>query len=301
MKKKSLISIDKASFEVKVGLAEMLKGGVIIDVMTPEQAQIAEESGAVAVVALEKNPADIHAEGGISRMSHPEIIQKIQESVSIPVVAKCRIGHFVEAQILESLFIDFIDESELLTPSDEEFYIDKQNFRIPFVCGCKDLGEALRRIGEGAAMIRTKCDPGSNSIANAVRQMRSINRGVNQLSKMDHAELMVESKRLGAPYHLVEEIAETGKLPVPNFAAGGIVTPADAALLMQLGADSIFIGSEVFKFDDAQIRVRAIVEAVAYHRDPVILGRISMGLLDPLLGLELQSIRKEELFNSRGW
>ena len=237
-RKQAANQLEKGSFEVKVGLAEMLKGGVIMDVTTPEQAKIAEDAGAVAVMALERIPADIRAQGGVARMSNAELIQKIQEAVSIPVMAKCRIGHFVEAQILEALFVDFIDESEVLTPADEEYHIDKHNFKIPFVCGCRDLGEALRRIGEGAAMIRTKGEAGSGNIVEAVRHMRAVNRELRRLSKVDHAELMTEAKLMGAPYQLVEQVAKTGKLPVPNFAAGGIATPADAALMMQLGRPS---------------------------------------------------------------
>lgn len=281
MKKKMPISIDKVPFDVKVGLAEMLKGGVIMEVVTPEHAQIAEESGAVAVVA---NAPEIYSQGRISQL---ELIQKIQESVSIPVVAKCSIGHFVEAQILESLFIDFIDESEEIPPTDENCYIDKNSFRVPFVCGCKDLNEALRHIGEGAAMIRTRIENSSTALSGTVQQLRAISRGVRFLSLLEHTELGMEAKKLGAPYQLVEEVARLGRLPVPIFAAGGIVTPADAALMMQLGADSIFIDSQIFQHDDSQSRARAIVEAVAYHKEPLMLARISTGLLDPMLGLEL--------------
>src|SRR5947209_4517117 len=242
----------KGTLEIKVALAEMLKGGVIMDVTTPEQAKIAEDAGAVAVMALERIPSDIRAQGGVTRMSNPELIQKIQEAVSIPVMAKCRIGHFVEAQILEALFIDFIDESEVLTPADEENHIDKNAFRIPFVCGCRDLGEALRRIGEGASLIRTKGEAGTGNIVEAVRHMRTLNREIRQLTIMDPSELMAASKKMGAPYHLVEQVAKSGKLPVPNFAAGGIATPADAALMMQLGAESVFVGSGIFKSEDPQ-------------------------------------------------
>lgn len=292
---------EKGSFEVKVALAEMLKGGVIMDVTTPEQAKIAEDAGAVAVMALERIPSDIRAEGGVSRMSHPELIQKIQESVSIPVMAKCRIGHFVEAQILEALFIDFIDESEVLTPADEENHIDKHLFRIPFVCGCRDLGEALRRIGEGAAMIRTKGEAGTGNIVEAVRHMRSVNRDIRRLAALDPAELMSEAKRLGAPYHLIQQVAKSGKLPVPNFAAGGIATPADAALMMQLGAESVFVGSGIFKSEDPPQRAKAIVEAATYYNDPPMLAKISMGLLHAMKGIEIQSIKREELMSPRGW
>lgn len=292
---------EKGSFEVKVGLAEMLKGGVIMDVTTPEQAKIAEDAGAVAVMALERIPADIRIQGGIARMSHPDLIQRIQETVSIPVMAKCRIGHFVEAQILEALFIDFIDESEVLTPADQDNHIDKNAFRIPFVCGCRDLGEALRRIGEGAAMIRTKGEAGTGDIVEAVRHMRSVMGDIRRLTNMDSTELMGEAKRLCAPYHLIQQVAKTGKLPVPNFAAGGIATPADAALMMQLGAESVFVGSGIFKSEDPPQRARAIVEAVTYYNDPPMLAKISMGLLNAMKGLEVQSIKKEEMMSQRGW
>jgi len=292
---------EKGSFEVKVGLAEMLKGGVIMDVISLEQAKIAEEAGAVAVMALERIPADIRAQGGVTRMSNPELIQKIQEAVSIPVMAKCRIGHFVEAQILEALFVDFIDESEVLTPADEENHIDKHAFRIPFVCGCRDLGEALRRIGEGAAMIRTKGEAGTGNIVEAVRHMRAVMRDIRRIRNMDPSELMTEAKRLAAPYHLVEQISKTGKLPVPNFAAGGIATPADAALMMQLGAESVFVGSGIFKSADPAQRAKAIVAAVTYYKDPEMLVKISMGLMDAMAGLEIQQIKKDDLMAPRGW
>lgn len=301
MCKQSIHQLEKGSFEVKVGLAEMLKGGVIMDVTNQEQAKIAEEAGAVAVMALERIPSDIRAQGGVARMSSAELIQKIQEAVSIPVMAKCRIGHFVEAQILEALFVDFIDESEVLTPADEEYHIDKHNFKIPFVCGCRNLGEALRRIGEGAAMIRTKGEAGSGNIVEAVRHMRAVNRDIKRLVTMDHAELMTEAKILGAPYHLVEQVAKTGKLPVPNFAAGGIATPADAALMMQLGAESVFVGSGIFKSEDPAERAKAIVGATTYYNDPEILAKISMGLLNAMPGLNLQEIKKEDLLAPRGW
>lgn len=292
---------EKGSFEVKVGLAEMLKGGVIMDVTNPEQAKIAEEAGAVAVMALERIPSDIRAQGGIARMSPPELIQKIQEAVSIPVMAKCRIGHFVEAQILEALFVDFIDESEVLTPADEEYHIDKNAFRIPFVCGCRDLGEALRRIGEGAAMIRTKGEAGTGNVVEAVRHMRSVMREIRFLAGMDHAELMTEAKKLGAPFHLVEQVAKTGKLPVPNFAAGGIATPADAALMMQLGAESVFVGSGIFKSEDPLQRAKAIVAAATYFQDSAMLAKISMGLLSAMPGIDIQTLKKEDLLSPRGW
>ena len=291
----------KGSYEVKVALAEMLKGGVIMDVTNAEQAKIAEDAGAVAVMALERIPSDIRAQGGIARMSNPELILKIQESVSVPVMAKCRIGHFVEAQILQALQVDFIDESEVLTPADEENHIDKQVFITPFVCGCRDLGEALRRIGEGAAMIRTKGEAGTGNIVEAVRHMRQVNRDIRRLAMMDHAELMAEAKRLGAPFHLVELIAKTGVLPVPNFAAGGIATPADAALMMQLGAQTVFVGSGIFKSEDPAKRARAIVGAATYYQDPEMLARISMGLLDAMKGIDIRQLKKEDLLAIRGW
>lgn len=301
MQKKSIHQFEKGSFDVKVGLAEMLKGGVIMDVTNPDQAKIAEDAGAVAVMALERIPSDIRSQGGIARMSNAGLIQKIQEAVSIPVMAKCRIGHFVEAQILEALFVDFIDESEVLTPADDEYHIDKHYFKIPFVCGCRDLGEALRRIGEGAAMIRTKGEAGTGNIVEAVRHMRAVKRDINRLAHLDHAELMTEAKRLGAPYHLVEQVARTGKLPVPNFAAGGIATPADAALMMQLGAESVFVGSGIFKSEDPSERAKAIVAAVTYYKDPATLAKISMGLLSAMPGLNILDIKKEDLLAPRGW
>lgn len=301
MSKKNSSKTPKDSFEVKVGLAEMLKGGVIMDVTSVEQAIIAEDAGAVAVMALERIPADIRLEGGVARMTDPELIQRIQESVSIPVMAKCRIGHFVEAQILEALFIDFIDESEVLTPADEENHIDKNAFRIPFVCGCRDLGEALRRIVEGAAMIRTKGEAGTGNIIEAVRHMRTINREIRKLTTLENSELMAESKRLGAPYHIVELVAKTGRLPVPNFAAGGIATPADAALMMQLGAESVFVGSGIFKSEDPPSLAKAMVEAVTYYNDPLKLAHISSGLSQFMKGLSLNQIPANELLHKRGW
>lgn len=294
-------SKEKGSLEVKLALAEMLKGGVIMDVTNAEQAIIAEESGAVAVMALERIPSDIRAQGGIARMSNPDLIQKIQQSVSIPVMAKCRIGHFVEAQILEALQVDFIDESEVLTPADEENHIDKHPFVVPFVCGCRDLGEALRRIGEGAALIRTKGEPGTGNIVEAVRHMRQLMRDVRRLTTMDYSELMAEAKRLGAPFHLVEQVAKNGRLPVPNFAAGGVATPADAALMMQLGAETVFVGSGIFKSEDPAARARAIVGAVTHYRDPDMLARISMGLLDAMKGVDIRLLTKEEILSQRGW
>lgn len=291
----------KGSFEVKVALAEMLKGGVIMDVTTPEQAKIAEDAGAVAVMALERIPSDIRIEGGVARMSNPGLIQQIQKSVSIPVMAKCRIGHFVEAQILEALKVDFIDESEVLTPADDENHIDKWPFNVPFVCGCRDLGEALRRIGEGAAMIRTKGEAGTGNVVEAVRHMRCINRDIRRLQSMEESELMAEAKRLGAPLDLVKQVAKNGKLPVPNFAAGGIATPADAALMMQLGAQTVFVGSGIFKSADPAERARAIVGAATYYRDPDMLANISMGLLDAMKGIDIRKLQKEELLALRGW
>lgn len=291
----------KGSFEVKVALAEMLKGGVIMDVTNVEQACIAEAAGACAVMALERIPSDIRAQGGVARMSNPDLIQDIQKAVTIPVMAKCRIGHFVEAQILESLHIDFIDESEVLTPADEENHIDKHQFNLPFVCGCRDLGEALRRIGEGAAMIRTKGEAGTGNIVEAVRHMRTVNREIRRLTIMDESELMAEAKRLGAPYHLVQLVAQTGKLPVPQFAAGGIATPADAALMMQLGAESVFVGSGIFKSDDPAARARAIVGAVVYYQDPEMLAKISSGLLSGMKGIDIRQLSKQEMLSQRGW
>lgn len=300
MNKKAVHPLEKASFDVKVGLAEMLKGGVIMDVISAEQARIAEDAGAVAVMALERVPADIRAEGGVARMADPELIQLIQESVSIPVMAKCRIGHFAEAQILEALFIDFIDESEVLSPADDENHIDKKAFRIPFVCGCRNLGEALRRISEGAALIRTKGEAGTGDVIEAVRHMRAIQRDIARLTVLDPTELMSEAKRLNAPYHLIEKVAQTGKLPVPNFAAGGIATPADAALLMQLGAETVFVGSGIFKSEDPPRRARAIVEAVTHYKDPLKLATISTGLLSAMRGVSCHELSKESLFSGRG-
>jgi pyridoxal 5'-phosphate synthase pdxS subunit len=294
-------TLEKGSFELKIGLAEMLKGGVIMDVTSIEQAKIAEDAGAVAVMALERIPADIRIEGGVARMANPEHIQKIQNAVSIPVMAKCRIGHFVEAQILESLFVDFIDESEVLTPADEVNHIYKHAYKIPFVCGCKDLGEALRRIGEGAAMIRTKGEAGTGNIVEAVRHMRTLRGQIRALVRMDPEELMKEAKLLGAPYELVKQVALSGKLPVPNFAAGGIATPADAALMMQLGAESVFVGSGIFKSEDPPQRAKAIVAAVTYFEDPEMLAKISTGLMSAMKGIEILRIKKEDLLSVRGW
>ena len=293
--------MEKGSFEVKVGLAEMLKGGVIMDVTNAEQAKMAEDAGAVAVMALERIPADIREDGGIARMSNPKMIKDIQKIVSIPVMAKCRIGHFAEAQILESLEVDFVDESEVLTPADEKNHIDKNKFKIPFVCGCRDLGEALRRIGEGAAMIRTKGEAGSGNIVEAVRHMRSVIGDIKALTVMSEDELMAESKRLSAPYELVKQTAKLGKLPVPNFAAGGIATPADASLMMQLGAETLFVGSGIFKSEDPPARAKAMVEATTHWDKPEILARVSEGLLEAMKGIDISEIPEGQLLQERGW
>ena len=279
----------------------MLKGGVIMDVVTPEHAKIAEEAGAAAVMALERVPADIRASGGVARMSDPKMIREIQETVSIPVMAKCRIGHFVEAQILEALGVDFIDESEVLTPADEAYHVEKHGFKVPFVCGCRDLGEALRRIGEGAAMIRTKGEAGTGDIIEAVRHMRTVMDGVRRLTVLPKEQLMSEAKMLGAPYDLVVEIAATGKLPVPNFSAGGIATPADAALMMQLGAESVFVGSGIFKSGNPERRAKAIVEAVTYYQDPKKLAEISYDLGEAMVGIGLSELPEEQRIAGRGW
>ena len=292
---------EKGSFRVKSGLAEMLKGGVIMDVTNKEQAKIAEDAGAVAVMALERVPSDIRAEGGVARMADPSIIEKIVEAVTIPVMAKARIGHFVEAQILEALGVDYIDESEVLTPADESHHIDKSGFTVPFVCGATDLGEALRRVGEGAAMIRTKGEAGTGNVVEAVRHMRSINRGIMQVKGMPKEELMSAAKDLRAPYELVLEISKTGRLPVVNFSAGGLATPADAALMMQLGADGVFVGSGIFKSDDPAARAKAIVEATTNFNDPKILAGISKGLGPAMVGIEIGDIPESGLLQNRGW
>ncbi|HEY6420486.1 MAG TPA: pyridoxal 5'-phosphate synthase lyase subunit PdxS [Candidatus Binataceae bacterium] len=289
------------TLRLKTGLAEMLKGGVIMDVVSAEHAKIAEAAGAVAVMALERVPADIRKEGGVARMSPVRKIREIQAAVTIPVMAKVRIGHFVEAQILESLGVDFIDESEVLTPADESFHIDKHAFKVPFVCGARDLGEALRRIGEGAAMIRTKGEAGSGNIVEAVRHMRAVTSAIRRLTTLRGEELMAAAKELGAPYELVRWVAENGQLPVPNFAAGGIATPADAALMMQLGAESVFVGSGIFKSEDPAERAHAIVQATTHFRDPKVLAEVSDGLRNAMPGLEISSIPKEELLQARGW
>ena len=293
--------MDTGTWTVKKGLAEMLKGGVIMDVVTPEHARIAEEAGACAVMALERVPADIRAAGGVARMSDPKLIREIQAAVTIPVMAKCRIGHFVEAQVLEALKIDYIDESEVLTPADESHHINKHAFKVPFVCGCRNLGEALRRIGEGAAMIRTKGEAGTGNIVEAVRHMRTVMDEIRKLQNMPEEELMSEAKELGAPYELVAEVHRTGKLPVVNFAAGGVATPADAALMMQLGADGVFVGSGIFKSSNPAERARAIVQATTHYNDPQIIAEVSAGLGEAMRGLEIGSIPKEELLATRGW
>jgi pyridoxal 5'-phosphate synthase pdxS subunit len=287
--------------KVKRGLAQMLKGGVIMDVVTAEHARIAEEAGAVAVMALERVPADIRAHGGVARMSDPALIQEIMDAVSIPVMAKCRIGHFVEAQILEALGVDYIDESEVLTPADEQNHIDKHPFKIPFVCGCRNLGEALRRIGEGAAMIRTKGEAGTGDVVEAVRHARSVLGAIRQLQGMPEDELMRFSKEIQAPYELVKETRELGRMPVVNFAAGGIATPADAALMMQLGVDGVFVGSGIFKSGDPAKRGKAIVEAVTHFQDAKILAEISKGLGEPMVGIEVTDLPEGERLAERGW
>jgi pyridoxal 5'-phosphate synthase pdxS subunit len=286
---------------VKSGLAEMLKGGVIMDVTTAEQARIAEDAGAVAVMALERVPADIRAEGGVARMADATKVREIQESVTIPVMAKARIGHFVEAQILEALEVDYIDESEVLTPADEEHHIDKWDFRVPFVCGCRNLGEALRRISEGAAMIRTKGEAGTGDIVNAVRHMRAVFGGIRRLQSLREEELYSEAKELAAPHEYVKWVAENGRLPVVTFTAGGIATPADAALCMQLGADGVFVGSGIFKSEEPSVRAKAIVEATTHYNDPEILARVSAGLGEPMRGLAAAALAPEELLETRGW
>ena len=293
--------MEKSTFEIKVGLAEMLKGGVIMDVTNADQAKIAEDAGAVAVMALERIPADIRKDGGIARMSDPELIRGIQKTVSIPVMAKCRIGHFAEAQILQSLEIDFIDESEVLTPADDNNHIYKHDFKVPFVCGARNLGEALRRIGEGAAMIRTKGEAGSGNIVEAVRHMRTITNDIKRLTGMDNDQLMAETRDMRAPFSLVQQVAKIGKLPVPNFSAGGIATPADAALMMQLGAQSLFVGSGIFKSDDPAIRAKAIVDATTYFMDAKKLAEISTGLKPAMKGLDISEIPEDQMLQERGW
>ncbi|HSB70257.1 MAG TPA: pyridoxal 5'-phosphate synthase lyase subunit PdxS [Candidatus Methylomirabilis sp.] len=293
--------MEKGTWTVKVGLAQMLKGGVIMDVVTPDQARIAEEAGACAVMALERVPADIRAAGGVARMADPTVIEAIKRAVTIPVMAKCRIGHFVEAQILEALGVDYIDESEVLTPADEEHHIYKHPFTVPFVCGCRDLGEALRRIGEGAAMIRTKGEAGTGNVVEAVRHARAVLGAIRRLQGLTQDELMAETKNLRAPHELVAEVARTGRLPVVNFAAGGIATPADAALMMQLGVDGVFVGSGIFKSADPAVRAKAIVQATTHFKDATRLAEVSRGLGEAMPGLDVRSMKPEELLATRGW
>lgn len=293
--------MDKSTWTTKIGLAQMLKGGVIMDVVTPDQARIAEEAGAVAVMALERVPADIRAQGGVARMSDPQLICSIMDAVTIPVMAKARIGHFVEAQVLEALEIDYIDESEVLTPADEEHHINKHAFKVPFVCGCRNLGEALRRLAEGAAMLRTKGEAGTGNVVEAVRHARSVYGDIRRLQSLSQDERFAAAKELQAPYELVNQVAETGRLPVVNFAAGGIATPADAALMMQLGVDGVFVGSGIFKSSDPASRARAIVEATTHYNDPKIIAEVSKGLGEPMRGLEIGSIPEEQLLAERGW
>jgi pyridoxal 5'-phosphate synthase pdxS subunit len=289
------------TYTVKKGLAQMLKGGVIMDVVTAEHAKIAEDAGAVAVMALERVPADIRAQGGVARMSDPELILQIMDTVSIPVMAKCRIGHFVEAQILEAIGVDYIDESEVLTPADEENHIYKHDFKVPFVCGCRNLGEALRRIGEGAAMIRTKGEAGTGDIVEAVRHARTVIGEIRHLQNLPDEELMAFSKEIGAPYHLVVETHQDGRLPVVNFAAGGVATPADAALMMQLGVDGVFVGSGIFKSSDPAKRAAAIVKAVTHYNDPYILAEVSRNLGEPMVGRNVSTMPEVERLAGRGW
>lgn len=290
-----------ATEKTKKGLAQMLKGGVIMDVVTVEHAKIAEDAGAVAVMALERVPADIRAHGGVARMSDPELIKKIMDAVTIPVMAKVRIGHFVEAQILEALGVDYIDESEVLTPADEEYHINKHEFKVPFVCGCRDLGEALRRINEGAAMIRTKGEAGTGNVVEAVRHQRAVVRDIEVLQKMSDKQIEERAKEMRVPVDLVKEVKKLGKLPVVNFAAGGIATPADAALMMQLGVDGVFVGSGIFKSTDPSSRAKAIVEATTQYNNPDILAKVSEGLGEPMHGIEISTIPQEELLAKRGW
>jgi pyridoxal 5'-phosphate synthase pdxS subunit len=292
---------ETGTFRVKAGLAQMLKGGVIMDVTTAEQARIAEEAGACAVMALERVPADIRAQGGVARMADPEKILEIMEAVTIPVMAKCRIGHFVEAQLLEALGVDYIDESEVLTPADEAHHVNKHAFKVPFVCGCRNLGEALRRIGEGAAMIRTKGEAGTGNVVEAVRHARAVLGEIRRLTAMPPEEWMAYAKEIGAPYELVKEVAETGVLPVVNFAAGGLATPADAALMMQLGVDGVFVGSGIFKSSDPARRAKAIVEATTHYNDPDIIAGVSRGLGEAMVGIEISAIPESELLAERGW
>jgi pyridoxal 5'-phosphate synthase pdxS subunit len=291
----------ETAFTLKTGLAEMLKGGVIMDVTTADQAKIAEDAGAVAVMALERVPADIRAQGGVARMADPTKIKEIMQAVSIPVMAKVRIGHFAEAQILQAMGVDYIDESEVLTPADEAHHVDKFAFTVPFVCGARNLGEALRRIGEGAAMIRTKGEAGSGNVVEAVRHMRAVQGAMKRLTVLGPEELMAEAKELGAPYELVKLVATTGKLPVPNFAAGGIATPADASLMMQLGAEAVFVGSGIFKSGDPERRAKAIVQATTHYLDADLLARVSENLGEPMVGINISTLESGELLQTRGW
>jgi len=293
--------METGTWKVKTGLAQMLKGGVIMDVVTPEHAKIAEDAGACAVMALERVPADIRAAGGVARMADPTIVEAIMKTVSIPVMAKCRIGHFVEAQTLEALGVDYIDESEVLTPADEAHHVWKHDFKVPFVCGCRNLGEALRRIGEGAAMIRTKGEAGTGDIVEAVRHMRTVMDNIRKLVNMPQEELMAEAKELGAPYELLAEIKKAGKLPVVNFAAGGIATPADAALMMQLGADGVFVGSGIFKSSNPEARAKAVVKATTHYQDARIIAEVSKNLGDAMTGQSVKQLSENELLASRGW
>ncbi|HLB27834.1 MAG TPA: pyridoxal 5'-phosphate synthase lyase subunit PdxS [Dehalococcoidales bacterium] len=293
--------METGTWKVKTGLAQMLKGGVIMDVVTAEHAKIAEEAGACAVMALERVPSDIRAAGGVARMSDPTVIEAIMKAVTIPVMAKCRIGHFVEAQVLEALGVDYIDESEVLTPADEHYHVWKHDFKVPFVCGCRDLGEALRRIGEGAAMIRTKGEAGSGNIVEAVRHMRAVQDGIRKLVGTPQEELMTAAKDMGAPFDLVEEVHKTGKLPVVNFAAGGVATPADAALMMQLGADGIFVGSGIFKSSNPAARAAAIVKATTHYKNPEIIAEVSKQLGEAMPGLDIKQIPADKLLATRGW
>lgn len=293
--------METSTWKTKAGLAQMLKGGVIMDVVTPEQAQIAEEAGAVAVMALERVPADIRKHGGVARMSDPDMIVRIMETVTIPVMAKARIGHFVEAQVLEAIGVDYIDESEVLTPADEDNHINKHRFKVPFVCGCRNLGEALRRIAEGAAMIRTKGEAGTGNVVEAVRHARQLHADMRRIQTMDEDELFVVAKQLQAPYELVKQVRELGKLPVVNFAAGGIATPADAALMMQLGVEGVFVGSGIFKSGDPARRAKAIVEATTHYNDPKIVAEVSKGLGEAMVGINISDIPESDLLAVRGW
>jgi pyridoxal 5'-phosphate synthase pdxS subunit len=293
--------VETGTWKVKTGLAQMLKGGVIMDIVNAEQAKIAEESGACAVMALERVPADIRAAGGVARMADTRIIEEVMKAVSIPVMAKCRIGHFVEAQVLEAIGVDFIDESEVLTPADEANHVWKHDFKVPFVCGCRNLGEALRRIGEGAAMIRTKGEAGTGNVVEAVRHMRAVMDGIRRVVNTPEDELMAIAKEMSAPFEIVKEIHKTGKLPVVNFAAGGIATPADAALMMQLGAEGVFVGSGIFKSADPEKRAKAIVKATTYYKEPDVIAEVSKGLGEAMTGLDIKQIPEGELLSPRGW